>query len=149
MTIILYKSPGERNLLKRKMTVVKTMSTVELTAPVNVETPDILIDRDDSIIGFDYAKIETFGRYYFLNSLEIVNGNQFLLHLESDPLMSFQSGILSSPCIAKRSSSNVNPELEDSEAAFKTIPTKINRKLSPGFTPTATGGCYILTLGGK
>ena len=86
MTIILYNSPGERNLLKRNMTVVKTMSTVEITAPVNVEAPDILVDRDDSIIGFDYARIEKFGRYYFLNSLEIVNGNQFLLHLESDPL---------------------------------------------------------------
>lgn len=149
MTITLYKSPGERNILKRSLTVVKTMQTIEMTDTVNIETPEILINRDDTIIGFDYAYIPQFNRYYFLNAMEILNGNQFLLHLESDPLMSFQAGILASPCIAKRSSSNVNPELEDSEAAFKTIPTKINRKLSPGFTPTSTGGCYILTLGGK
>ena len=149
MTITLYRSPGDRNLLNRSLTLVKTMSTIEMNDVVNIETPEIVIDRDDSIIGFDYAYIEKFARYYFLNDIRIENGNQFRLFLESDPLMSFRSGILSSSCIAKRSTSAINPELEDNQVAFKTIPKKINRKLSVGFTPSASGGCYILTLGGK
>lgn len=149
MTIILYKSPGERNLLNRSMTEVKTMSTIETTDTVNIETPELLIDRDDSIIGFDYAYIAKFKRYYFLNDMQIENGNQFRLFLESDPLMSFRSGILSSPCIAKRSTSNINPEIEDPMIVLKNKPKMDYRKCANGFNPSGTGKCYVLTLGGK
>ena len=151
MTITLYKSPGERNRLSRSMTVVKTLSNAELTDAVNIETPELLIDRDDTIIGFDYVYIQSFGRYYFLNDLQIVNGNQFKLFLESDPLMSFRSGILNSSCIAKRSTSRINPEIEDNQAAFKNIPKRIHFKMANGFTPSGSSSSwnYILTLGGK
>lgn len=149
MIITLYKSPGERNRLSRPLTTVKTYSTAQLTDVVNVETPELLVNRDDTIIGFDYAYIPAFNRYYFLNDLQVVNGNQFKLFLESDPLMSFRQGILNSSCIAKRSTSNINPEIEDNQAAFKNIPKRIHFKMAEGFTPSATGWCYVLTLGGK
>lgn len=149
MIITLYKSPGERNLLNRSLTTVKTMSTIEATDELSIETPTILIDRDDSIIGFDYAYIQEFNRYYFLTGLNIVNGNQFRLELTVDPLMSFRSQILASQCIAKRSTSNINPEIEDNQVVFKAAPKRINRKMSIGFSPSSSGGCYILTLGGK
>lgn len=149
MIITLYKSPGERNRLSRPLTTVKTYNNAQLTDVVNVETPELLVNRDDTIIGFDYAYIPTFNRYYFLNDLQVVNGNQFKLFLESDPLMSFRQGILNSSCIAKRSTSNINPEIEDNQAAFKNIPKRIHFKMAEGFTPSATGWCYVLTLGGK
>ena len=149
MIITLYKSPGERNRLSRPLTTVKTYDNAQLTDVVNVETPELLVNRDDTIIGFDYAYIPTFNRYYFLNDLQVVNGNQFKLFLESDPLMSFRQGILNSSCIAKRSTSNINPEIEDNQAAFKNIPKRIHFKMAEGFTPSATGWCYVLTLGGK
>lgn len=151
MTITLYKSPGERNRLSRSLTVVKTYVNAQITDIVNVETPELLINRDDTIIGFDYAYIQEFGRYYFLNDLQIVNGNQFKLFLESDPLMSFRSGILNSQCIAKRSTSRINPEIEDNQAAFKNIPKRIHFKMANGFTPSGSSSSwnYILTLGGK
>ncbi|MBO7734810.1 MAG: hypothetical protein J6S67_19780 [Methanobrevibacter sp.] len=125
------------------------MSTIEATDELSIETPTVLIDRDDSIIGFDYAYIQEFNRYYFLTGLNIVNGNQFRLELTVDPLMSFRSQILSSQCIAKRSTSNINPEIEDNQVVFKAAPKRINRKMSIGFSPSSSGGCYILTLGGK
>ena len=71
MTVTLYKSPGERNILYREKTLVKDMVNVQLTESVNIETPEILINRDDSIIGFDYAYIPAFNRYYFLNDMRI------------------------------------------------------------------------------
>ena len=149
MIITLYKSPGERNRLSRPLTEVKTYQNAQLTDVVNVETPELLINRDDTIIGFDYAYIPKFKRYYFLNDIQVVNGNQFKLFLESDPLMSFRQWILNSSCIAKRSTSNINPEIEDNQAAFKNIPKRIHFKMANGFEPSATGWCYVLTLGGK
>ncbi len=149
MTITLYKSGSERNILNRSMTVVKSATAINATEVVNIETPDILINADPTLIGTDYAYIDNFSRYYFINSFEILNGNQYLLHLESDPLMSFKGGILSSPCIAKRSTSKINPDIEDNQAAFKNIPKRIHFKMANGFSPSSTGWCYILTLGGK
>ena len=149
MTITLYKSPGERNILNRAMTTVKTLSAVEATDVLNIETPELLIDRDDSIIGFDYAHIPIFNRYYFLNSMEVVNGNQFKLYLESDPLESFSAGIDKSPCIARRSANHPNPEIEDPLVVFKNIPEYVTKKCATGFSPDGTGHCYVLTLGGK
>ena len=150
MTITFYKSGSERNVLNRSLaTVAKSSTAIAATDVINVETPDVLLDSDVNIISADYAYIDNFSRYYFVNSLEIVNGNQFLLHLESDPLMSFKSDILTSKCIAKRSTSKINPEIEDNQAAFKNIPKRIHFKMSTGFSPSASGWCYILTLGGK
>ena len=149
MTITLYNSPGERNILNRVMTSIKSMNAVEATDVLNIETPEILIDRDDTVIGFDYAYIDAFNRYYFLNSMEVVNGNQFKLFLESDPLESFKAGINSSPCVAKRSYNHPNPEIEDPLFVFKNIPEYVTKKCATGFAPDGTGYCYALILGGK
>lgn len=149
MTITLYRSPGERNRLSRSMTVVKTMNAVEATESINVSNPEVLINRDDSIIGFDYAYIPAFNRYYFLNDMEVVNGQQFKLYLESDPLMSFRDAIFNSSCVAKRSTSSPNMNIVDDLVAFKPIPERKYTKMSTGFTPSAIGGSYILTIGGR
>lgn len=148
MTITLYKSPGERNLLNRRLSLVKEMQTIETTDEINIEEPVLKLNRDDDIIGFDYAYIPKFKRYYFLQDF-VITGATFTITLLSDPLMSFKSAILSSPCIAKRSSSNINPEIEDKQVAFKNIPKRIYRRMPGGFNPSASGGTYVLTLGGK
>ena len=150
MTITLYKCGSERNVINKSLaTVVKSATAIEATEIINIETPDVLMDMDVNILGCDYAYINNFSRYYYINSIEVVNGNQVLLHLESDPLMSFKGDILTSKCIAKRSTSNINPEIEDNQAAFKNIPKRIHFKMSTGFTPSSSGWCYVLTLGGK
>ena len=149
MNVTLYKSPGERNILYREKTLVKDMIGVQLTESVNIETPEILINRDDSIIGFDYAYIPAFNRYYFLNDMRIENGNQFRLLLESDPLESFRSQIDNSETIAKRSTNRGNPEIEDPLVVFKNSPNYRTRKCETGFAPDGNGYCYCLILGGK
>ena len=150
LTINLYNSPGERNILGRTKTSVKSMTSCEITDVCNIETPEILIDRDDTIISkFNYAEIPIFSRFYFLNGFEIVNGNQFKLYLESDPLESFKASILSSQAIAKRSANRGNPEIEDPLMVFKNIPKMEYRKCQTGFAPDGTGSCYAFILGGK
>ena len=149
MTITLYNSPGERNLLNRPMTLVKAFSNVEVIEPCNIETPEILLNMDSSILNCDYAYIQEFDRYYFRNDLRIENGNQMRFFLESDPLMSFRSNILNSQVVARRSTNRINPEIQDNEMVFKAVPTIDYRECATGFTPDGTGYCYVLTLGGK
>lgn len=148
-TITLYNSPGERNLLNRSMSSVATLNNVEITEPTNIETPEILIDMNSNYLGVDYVYIQEFSRYYFRNDIRIENGNQFRLFLESDPLMSFRNSILNSQCVARRSTSRINPEIEDTLVSFKDVPSYEYREAATGFTPDGTGECYVLTLGGK
>lgn len=153
MTVTLYNSPEERNILAhngRTKTTVKTLSTCEITEVCNLETPELLINRDDTIINkFNYVEVPAFGRYYFLNGFEIVNGNQFRLYLEVDVLESFKDSIFASQTIAKRSTNKGNPEIEDPLMVFKNIPKMEYRKCPTGFAPDGTGSCYALILGGK
>lgn len=149
MIVTLYKSPGERNILYRDKEIVAIYNDVQTTDIVSVETPTILVDRDDSIIGFDYAYIDTFNRFYFVNSFEIVNGNQFKLYLESDPLESFRAQIDNSETIAKRSTNRGNLEIEDPLVVFKNKPNYRTVKCATGFAPDGSGYCYALILGGK
>ena len=79
MTITLYKCGSERNVINKSLAVVvKSATAIEATEIINIETPDVLMDMDSSIIGCDYAYINNFNRYYYINSIEVVNGNQIL-----------------------------------------------------------------------
>lgn len=149
MKVHLYNSPGERNLLSRTMTLIASKTAVNTTEVVNIETPDLLIDYAAGYLATNYVYVEEYGRYYFVNDISIVNGNQIRLQLESDPLYSFRSSILGSPCIAKRSTSQPNPGIEDNLSNFKPEPKRIYRHMPGGFSPASSGYTYILTLGGK
>ena len=149
MNVTLYNSPGERNIIGRTKTLLQTMTAVQATSVMSVETPELLLDANENVLACDYVYVAELSRYYFVNSKEIINGNQYKLYLESDPLESFKSAILSSQAIAKRSTNIGNPEIEDPLMVFKNIPRYITRKCPTGFTPSATGDNYVLVLGGK
>lgn len=148
VNVILYQSPGERNVLNRQLTQIASLDC-EIIEPFDIESPELLINANDSYLNIDYVYISKFGRYYFRNDLRIENGNQFRFLLESDPLMSFKSQILNSQVVAKRSTSRPNPEIVDNMVSFKDIPTYEYRECPTGFTPDGSGECYVLTLGGK
>ena len=149
MTVTLYSSPGERNIIGRVKTSLQTMTAVQATDVLNIETPELLLDANSNVLTCDYVFVNEFGRYYFVNSKEIINGNQYKLYLESDPLESFKESILASEAIARRSTNKGNPEIEDPLMVFKNIPRYITRKCPTGFSPDGTGSCYALVLGGK
>ena len=149
MNVILYSSPGERNIIGRTKTLLQSMTATQATSVMSVETPELLLDANANALACDYVYVTELGRYYFVNSKEIINGNQYKLYLESDPLESFKASILSSQAIAKRSTNKGNPEIEDPLMVFKNIPRYITRKCPTGFAPDGTGSCYALVLGGK
>lgn len=149
MNVILYSSPGERNIIGRTKTLLQSMTATQATSVMSVETPELLLDANANVLACDYVYVTELGRYYFVNSKEIINGNQYKLYLESDPLESFKASILSSQAIAKRSTNKGNPEIEDPLMVFKNIPRYITRKCPTGFAPDGTGSCYALVLGGK
>lgn len=143
----LYKNYSDPFVVHKKLVSIATVYC-QITEEAPLDSLELLLDMRNDISDINYCRIDTFGRNYFCTP-KIVNGNQIRLQCESDPLTSFWSSFSSSPCIAERSTSAMNPELVDDLLPFKPQPKYIRRKIATGFTPSSSGGCYILTMGGK
>lgn len=147
VTITLYQNFSDPTFVHKKKSFVKTC-TCQITDSVNVDEMDLLFDMDASLNVCNYAYIDSFKRYYFLVP-GVRNGNQMTMRATSDPLSSFWDSYSASLCVAERSTSHPNPNLADTLLPFKPKPTLDVRQLPTGFTPSSSGGCYILTVGGK
>ena len=146
VTVRLYNNLSDPNVVRKTIQLVGT-KTCQITSSCSVDAPEMLLDMTSSIT-FYYAYIEEFGRYYYCN-VNIVNGNQILVSCNTDVLMSFWNSFSSSQCVAQRSTSHPNPDIEDELMPFKGQPTFVYRRSGFAFTPSSSGGCYILTVGGK
>ena len=147
VTISLYNCSSDPFVVNKRKSLIKTC-VCQITQSVDVDELDLELDMDSRVNTCNYAYIDVFSRYYFLTP-GIKNGNQMIMHATSDPLSSFWNDFSPSACIAERSTSNPNPDLIDEMLPFKSKPTFIRRTVGRGFRPSSTGGCYILTVGGK
>ena len=135
------------NVINKAKTLIDTFEA-DLIENVNRENVVVTIPYTSAYANINYAYIPEFERFYFV-SVDCINGQRLRLTMHSDALSSFWDRYKYSPCIAKRSSSNYNPALRDDMIAFKPEPTIIRRKTQAKFTPSSSGGCYILTMAGK
>lgn len=148
VSVKLYNNLSDPLVVKKDI-AFKEEVFCQFTEGTPIDAPELLLDMKSDIPDYNYCYIEEFGRYYFCYP-QIVNGNQIRIICESDPLSSFwDAGISNSECIAERSSSNYNPEIADPLVTFKPIPKRSVRSMGNAFTPSASGGSYILTVGGK
>lgn len=147
MQLTLYNSSSMPNVIDKAKTLIETLEG-DLKENVNRENVVVTIPYTSAYARINYAYIPEFERYYFV-SVDCIDGQRLRLTMHSDALSSFWDRYKYSPCIAKRSSSNYNPAIRDDMIAFKPEPVFIRRKTSAHFTPSSSGGCYILTMAGK
>lgn len=109
MLIRLYNFTGDRRALNKgsKMNMICEMQG-SLTEPSEVVNPVIYVDSfKNETGGFDpadcnYAWIEQFKRYYFINELKVISENIWQISMHSDPLMSFSDAIMNLPAYCLR-----------------------------------------------
>lgn len=147
MEIQLYNNASMPNVVNKQKTLLRTLNGT-LKEDVNREHVVVTIPYANDYSSINYAYIPEFKRFYFV-SVENLKGVRLRLTMDSDALSSFWNNYKYSQCIAKRSSSNYNTDIKDDLLAFKPQPIYIRRKTSNKFTPSSSGYCYVLTLGGK
>ena len=148
LTLTLYNNSSGQNVVYKGKAQVGLTMTGQLKENVNMENVVVHIPYFSNYANVNYAYIPEFKRYYYCK-VDVINGGRLKLTMKSDALSSFWQYFNTSQCIAKRSTSNYNTDIADNVLAFKPQPKIIRRKTSSKFTPTSSGGCYILTLGGK
>ena len=147
MQISLYNNASAPNVVHKVKTLITTLNGT-LKEDVNRESVTVTVPYHSDYASINYAYIPEFKRYYFV-SVECLSGSRLRLKMSSDALSSFWANYKGSQCIAKRSSSAPNMDIPDELVHFKSQPVYIRRKTTSKFTPTSSGGCYILTIGGK
>ena len=141
MKILLYKTTNANNDLN------KTISDkVELVGALrdssSIIAPNILIQSKP--IGYNYAYIPEFGRYYYIKNITAFRKGAFVVDLKCDVLMSFKEEILNMSGIVSRLTSG-------DEYANRDIKTKCletHRKIVFENTPFTANGTYILIAQG-
>lgn len=122
-------------------------ATGELKEECSLVDPVILIAADTAPTGVNYAYIAEFGRYYFIKNIESYRTGLWSIEMHCDVLKTFASGILSSPAVVSRSSSNFNMMMNDDHYYTQENPHIFTKAFPSGFDTSADS--YILALIGQ
>lgn len=137
MNILLYKTTNANNDLN------KTISDkVELVGALrdasSVIAPSILIQSNP--IGYNYAYIPEFGRYYYIKNITAFRKGAYIVDLKCDVLMTFREEILNMSGVVSRLTDGDDYATRD----IKTKCLETHRRLDFPETPFTRNGSYIL-----
>ena len=95
MKLILYKTTDPRNKLNKTLTAGKEIN-INLKRDEPKENPRIKLSNSNLTDNYNYAYIEVFDRYYFINSITKLNFSLSELEFETDLLTTYKDVILAS-----------------------------------------------------
>ena len=95
MKLILYKTTDPRNKLNKTLTAGKEI-LINLKRDEPKENPRIKLSNSNLTDNYNYAYIEVFDRYYFINSITKLNYSLSELEFETDLLSTYKNVVLAS-----------------------------------------------------
>lgn len=136
------------NKLVKSPTPVLTLGGT-LRAPASITDPIIEFNFSDNPEVFskvNYARIETFNRYYFITNIVSTYNNLWEIHMHVDVLMSFADEIKKQVAVVARQEETYNLYLDDGIFMAYQNPI-IQTKLFSNPTPFETQNFILLVAG--
>lgn len=131
MEIVLYKTNSDKRVLNKSLTIVETVSNVNLLDNCSIINPTFVLSNADWRDA-NYIYCGDFNRYYFVNDVELRNGQLLYIRCTVDVLMSFKQDILNADCIINRASDNFNVLIDDSVQLKQANAITVNKLFSGG-----------------
>lgn len=128
-TITLYQNTAENNRVDKTnyLTSVGSINGV-LRSECSIIRPSIIIAQD-TLPTFNYVYIAVFGRYYFVTGITSVNFGLWRIELNTDVLMTYQTGVKALTAIIARQENDYNDNLIDTEIPTEKEPTIIYQEI--------------------
>lgn len=145
MNITLYKTSSERHRLNKVLTNGISKNNVHILDGTSITDPVVVIGYDVTLLTHSYAYISDFGRYYFINNIEVLPGQEMRLSLHVDVLMTYKDQIKLCKARITRSQSNFDKYIPDNMIINKAQSKITQRKLGAGFT---SANKYYIMIGG-
>ena len=93
MTVIFYKYDGIKNKINKTLENGLTVNDVVIQNDFDITAFELLIKNSDFNSEYNYCYIQDLGRYYFIESVERMNGSIYKIRLTVDVLKSFSTQI--------------------------------------------------------
>ena len=93
MTVIFYKYNGIRNKINKTLENGFTVNDVIMRNDFDITDFELLIKDTNFNSEYNYCYIQDLGRYYFIESVEKMNGTIYKIRLTVDVLKSFSTQI--------------------------------------------------------
>lgn len=93
MTVIFYKYDGIRNKINKTLSNGLTINNVIIQNDFDITDFELLIKDTNFNSGYNYCYIQDLGRYYFIESVERMNGTIYKIRVSVDVLKSFSTQI--------------------------------------------------------
>ena len=107
MTVIFYKYNDIKNKINKTLENGLTINDVIIQNDFNITDFELLIKNTNFNSEYNYCYIQDLGRYYFIDSVECLNGTIYKIRLLVDVLKSFSTQIENINAIITKSE---NPE---------------------------------------
>ena len=93
MTVIFYKYNGIKNKINKTLENGLTVNDVVIHNDFDITAFELLIKDTNFNSEYNYCYIQDLGRYYFIESVEKMNGTIYKIRLTVDVLKSFSTQI--------------------------------------------------------
>ena len=93
MTVIFYKYDGIKNKINKTLKNGLTVNDVIMHNDFDITAFELLIKDTNFNSEYNYCYIQDLGRYYFIESVEKMNGTIYKIRLTVDVLKSFSTQI--------------------------------------------------------
>ena len=145
MTVIFYKYNGIKNKINKTLENGLTVNDVIMHNDFDITAFELLIKDTNFNSEYNYCYIQDLGRYYFIESVEKMNGTIYKIRLTVDVLKSFSTQIENINAIITKSE-NPDDNFVDCEKSENYTSEVIN--LTDNFSHS--GNLILVTsLGGK
>ena len=106
MTISLFQYKGTPRAINKngRFTGYKTENNVQLKEPSSITDPRLILLYKKSYLSCNYLYIQDFGRYYFINNINVLPGGRLEITAHVDVLYTYSKQILSSGAFVERKS---------------------------------------------
>lgn len=110
-------SGDQRNLTKTLQNGINV--NCEIYESCSIYNPRFVLDYKPDYIGFNYAYVSQWNRYYFITGQDLQAGKKVILRCHCDVLNSFGSQLLNSQFRVQRSESRYDPYIPDNGYVYQ------------------------------
>lgn len=144
VNVTLYTNSSDKRAVQKTLVSYGSYSCLILN-DCTVESPEIILNYNSNIFNVNYAYIQYFNRYYYIENITILNGNRVKISLKVDVLMSFKLQILAQTAVIKRQQNKYNLYLDDSMFKSYNYVRVVTKAFPNGFLENPT---FILSVAG-
>lgn len=147
MVLKLYKNNSERNCITKVLSNELSLNGT-LRHETSIKTPVITIAGDESIIGYNYAFIVEFNRYYFITDIKSIRNGIWEVSFLCDVLMSFKTDILNSYAVIDHTTEHDTSSYLSSDIWTTLVKDKTDIINFSGSSLLDSGEYILITAGG-